>query len=82
TDAVNVSQLSGSAAASKTEVEAGTNVAVTNNPGVNGQNVYTIDADGTTASAGSAAVTVTPGTKGADNLTDYAVDLSQASKDS
>ncbi|MDE4453885.1 YadA-like family protein [Psychrobacter sp. DAB_AL62B] len=82
TDAVNVSQLTGSAAASKTEVEAGTNVAVTNNPGVNGQNVYTIDADGTTASAGSAAVTVTPGTKGADNLTDYAVDLSQASKDS
>ena len=83
TDAVNVSQLTGSAAGSKTEVEAGTNVAVTNNPGTNGQNVYTINADGTTASAGSDAVTVTTGTKDTiTNLTDYAVDLSQASKDS
>ena len=82
TDAVNVSQLTSSAAGAKTEVEAGTNVAVTNVPGANGQNVYTIDADGTTVS-GSDAVTVTAGTKNAlTNLTDYAVDLSQVTKDS
>jgi autotransporter adhesin len=82
TDAVNVSQLTGSATASRTEVEAGTNVAVTNVLGANGQNVYTVNADGTTASAGSTAVTVNAGAKDANNVTDYAVDLSQASKDS
>ena len=81
-DAVNVSQLSRSAAGSRTEVEAGTNVAVTNIPGANGQNVYKINADGTTVS-GSTAVTVTAGSKNATtNLTDYAVDLSQVTKDS
>src|SRR5690606_16419893 len=39
-------------------------------------------AKGTTASAGSSAVTVTAGTPDANNVTDYAVDLSQETKDS
>ncbi|MFL9481114.1 hypothetical protein ACKEN4_17980, partial [Acinetobacter baumannii] len=37
---------------------------------------------GTTASAGSSAVTVVAGKADANNVTDYAVDLSQATKDS
>ncbi|MFL9491523.1 YadA-like family protein, partial [Acinetobacter baumannii] len=67
----------------KTEVAAGTNVAsVDKTTGTNGQDIYTVNAKGTTASAGSAAVTVAAGTPDANNVTDYAVDLSQASKDS
>lgn len=82
TDAVNVSQLSGSVAASRTEVKAGTNVAdVVKSTGGNGQDIYTVNANGSKTSAGSPAVAVTP-TTDANNLTDYAVDLSQASKDS
>jgi hypothetical protein len=45
--------------AAKTEVAAGTNVAdVTKTEGSDGQSVYTVNAKGTTASAGSTAVTV------------------------
>ncbi|MFV5661905.1 YadA-like family protein [Acinetobacter pittii] len=70
-------------ASAKTEVAAGTNVAsVDKTTGTNGQDIYTVNAKGTTASAGSSAVTVTAGTPDANNVTDYAVDLSQASKDS
>ncbi|MEL0619273.1 YadA-like family protein [Psychrobacter proteolyticus] len=81
-DAVNVSQLSSASAAAKTEVAAGTNVAgVVKSTGGNGQDVYTVNADGVTASAGSAAVTVTAGEKDdTTNTTDYAVDLSADSK--
>ncbi|MFV5665467.1 YadA-like family protein [Acinetobacter pittii] len=69
--------------ASQEEVAAGTNVAsVDKTTGTNGQDIYTVNAKGTTASAGSSAVTVTAGTPDANNVTDYAVDLSQASKDS
>ncbi|WP_083006959.1 ESPR-type extended signal peptide-containing protein [Halomonas sp. GT] len=82
-DAVNLSQLEGAAAASKTEVEAGTNVAsVDQTTGADGQAVYTVNADGASVSAGSGAVDVTAAAPDADNVTDYAVDLSQASKDS
>ena len=83
-DAVNVSQLKAVttlAAAAKTEVVAGTNVKdVTSSTGANGQTIYTVNANGTTASAGSTAVTVTP-TAGANNVTDYAIDLEQTTKD-
>ena len=81
-DAVNVSQLNSASAAAKTEVAVGTNIAgVVKSTGGNGQDVYTINADGVTASAGSAAVTVTAGEKDlATNTTDYAVDLSADSK--
>ncbi|AIA73725.1 hypothetical protein FF32_02380 [Halomonas campaniensis] len=82
-DAVNVSQLEGAAAASRTEVIAGTNVAsVGQTTGADGQDIYTVNADGASVSAGSAAVDVTAAAPDADNVTDYAVDLSQASKDS
>ncbi|MBH0096433.1 YadA-like family protein [Psychrobacter sp. NZS113] len=81
-DAVTVSQLNSSSAAAKTEVAAGTNVAdVMKSTGQNGQDVYTVNANGVTTSAGSTAVTVTAGDKDmATNTTDYAVDLSEASK--
>jgi len=81
-DAVNVSQLSSASAAARTEVAAGTNVAgVPKSTGGNGQDIYTVNADGVTASAGSTAVTVTAGDKDtATNMTDYAVDLSADSK--
>ncbi|EGP18153.1 adhesin transmembrane protein, partial [Halomonas sp. TD01] len=82
-DAVNVSQLEGAAAASRTEVIAGTNVAsVGQTTGADGQDIYTVNADGASVSAGSGAVDVTAAAPDANNVTDYAVDLSQASKDS
>ncbi|WP_202733526.1 YadA-like family protein [Acinetobacter pittii] len=70
-------------AASRTEVAAGTNVTdVVKTTGSNGQDIYTVNVKGSTASAGSSAVTVTAGTPDANNVTDYAVDLSQSTKDS
>ncbi|WP_180128720.1 MULTISPECIES: YadA-like family protein, partial [unclassified Acinetobacter] len=70
-------------AAAKTEVAAGTNVKdVVKTQGTNGQDIYTVNAKGTTASAGSDAVTVKAGTPDANNVTDYAVDLSDKTKDS
>jgi len=81
-DAVNVSQLNSSTAAARTEVVAGTNVAdVVKSTGGNGQDVYTVNAKGSKTSAGSSAVTVSAATD-TTNLTDYAVDLSQDTKDS
>ncbi|WP_198361374.1 YadA-like family protein [Halomonas sp. N3-2A] len=82
-DAVNLSQLQSSAAASRTEVFAGTNVAsVDQTSGADGQDIYIVNADGASVSAGSGAVDVTAAAPDANNVTDYAVDLSQASKDS
>ena len=81
TDAANVGQLNRLAAAAKTEVEAGTNIAsVTSKQGANGQTVYTVNADGASVSAGSDNIVVTKGSKDANNVTDYAVDLSKAVK--
>ena len=81
TDAVNVGQLNRLTAAAKTEVEAGTNIAsVTSKQGANGQTVYTVNADGASVSAGSDNIVVTKGNKDANNVTDYAVDLSKAVK--
>ena len=84
TDAVNVNQLNnaitGAAAGARTEIVAGTNIAsVTKSTGENGQDIYTVNARGTNTSAGSNAVTVTRSDAG-NNITNYAVDLSAASK--
>ena len=87
TDAVNVSQLGNAVNnlttainASKSEVVGGTNTNVTSSTGSNGQIVYKVDADGTTVSGGSSFVSVTQGTKDANNITDYKVDLAQGTK--
>ena len=100
-DAVNGSQLyaaknelntniTKAAAATKTEVKAGTNVEVTSETGANNQTIYTVNAKDTSASveAGSDAITVTVGgeTTKKDGLsvttvTNYKVDLSQKTKD-
>ncbi|MBH0085155.1 YadA-like family protein [Psychrobacter sp. SCQQ22] len=81
-NAANIGDVNRASAAAKTEVAAGTNVAdVVKSTGQNGQDVYTVNANGVTTSAGSSAVTVTAGDKDmATNTTDYAVDLSEASK--
>ncbi|PHI41056.1 hypothetical protein CBG46_10360 [Actinobacillus succinogenes] len=75
-DAVNLSQLN----ASKVSVEEGNNVNITSTTDANGT-VYTVNANASTVSNGSDKVTVTPTDKG-NNVTDYAVDLSDAAKDS
>ncbi|WP_427902047.1 beta strand repeat-containing protein, partial [Moraxella osloensis] len=83
TDAVNVNQLTTKVAAATTEVKAGTNVAgVTKDTGEKGQAIYTVNAKGTTATAGSNAITVAGTTDNTTNITDYKVDLSQGTKDS
>ena len=88
TDAVNVSQLGNAVNnlttainASKSEVIGGTNTTVTSSTGSNGQIVYKVDADGTTVSGGSSFVSVIQGTKDANNITDYKIDLAQGTKD-
>ncbi|MGC7590025.1 ESPR-type extended signal peptide-containing protein [Bisgaard Taxon 46] len=81
-DAVNGHQLFTEAAKAKSEVVKGTNIAsVDTTVGDKGQTIYTVNADGTTVSAGSDKVTVTKGTKDTNNVTDYKVDLAQATKD-
>ncbi|MGE6331000.1 YadA family autotransporter adhesin, partial [Psychrobacter pacificensis] len=83
TDAVNVEQLNTQVAAATTEVKAGTNVAdIAKETGDKGQTIYTVNAKGTTATAGSDAVTVEGTTDNTTNITDYKVDLSQGAKDS
>ncbi|EEV25333.1 autotransporter adhesin, partial [Actinobacillus minor 202] len=62
-------------------VEAGNHTTVTSSAGTNGETVYTVDAEKTTASAGSNALAVTAGAKDANGVTDYAIDLSQTTKE-
>ena len=82
TDAVNYSQLKQQSAAARTEVAAGTNIKdVVKTVGANGQDVYTVNAKGTTASAGSDKVTVTAAAADANNVTDYSIDLADSTKD-
>ena len=82
TDAVNYSQLKQQSAAARTEVAAGTNIKdVVKTTGANGQDVYTVNAKGTTASAGSSKVTVTASAADANNVTDYSIDLADSTKD-
>ena len=67
--------------ASKRTVVSGTNATVVPVTTADGSITYTVNADGTTVSASpSSSVTVTPGTKNANNVTDYAVDLSATAK--
>ncbi|MDY5254352.1 YadA-like family protein [Veillonella caviae] len=75
-DVATVGQLS--------KVAAGTNVVnvTTKEDSATKATIYTVNAKGTTASAGSTAVTVKAGIADTNNVTDYKVDLSQASKDS
>ena len=81
-DAVNYSQLKQQSAAARTEVRAGTNIKdVVKGVGNKGQDVYTVNAKGTTASAGSSKVTVTASAADANNVTDYSIDLAQDTKD-
>ncbi|WP_395147009.1 YadA-like family protein [Moraxella atlantae] len=84
TDAVNVDQLNNAinsaASSARTEIKAGTNIAnVVKTTGENAQNIYTINALGASTTAGSDAVTVTSSDAG-NNVTNYAVDLSDATK--
>ena len=78
TNAANISDVK----KAKTEVVKGTNIVdVAKTTGDNGQDVYTVNAKGTTASsANEEYVTVKAGTPNADNVTDYAVDLSDKAK--
>ncbi|SFG73163.1 adhesin [Neisseria elongata] len=82
TDAVNVAQLREqiAAGAKTTTVVAGKNVTISNK--VSGNNTeYTVNAEKTTVSAAAGgAVKVNAGTKNADGVTDYAVDLTDAAK--
>ncbi len=81
TNAANIGDVKKAAAAAKTEVKAGTNVAnVTKTQAADGHDIYTVNADGASVSAGSTSVTVTPGAKNANNVTNYAVDLSATAK--
>lgn len=84
-------ELNKAVAAAKTEVKAGTNVTIAETQDkADGHTVYTVTAKDTSASvsAGSTAVTVTKGAAPDEvdgnniaNVTNYAVDLSQATKD-
>ncbi|AAU37355.1 YadA-like family protein [[Mannheimia] succiniciproducens] len=74
TDAVNLSQLN----AGKSSVEAGDNVAVTSTSDANGT-VYTVNANTSTVSNGSDKITVTQ-TDAGNHTSNYAVDLSDATK--
>ncbi|WP_156629301.1 ESPR-type extended signal peptide-containing protein, partial [Faucicola atlantae] len=71
-------QLQQAAAASRTEVAAGTNVAsVDKTQGANGQDIYTVNADGAKVTAGTG-VNVEAGDKDSNNITNYTVNVKQA----
>ena len=82
-DAVNVKQLK----AAKTEVEAGDHIDVTSRTGANGQTIYKVSANDTSAAveAGSDHVKVTKAANthkdGSTTVTDYTVDLSDKTKE-
>ena len=76
TDAVNVNQLNQVAASQRTNsIVAGTNIASIDSQVTGNNTAYTVNAKGTTVSAGSG-LTVKPTTNTITNVTDYAVDLS------
>ena len=82
TEAVNVKQLN----AAKTEVTAGDNIDVRSSTGANGQTIYKVSANDTSAAveAGSDHVKVTKAANthkdGSTTVTDYTVDLSDKTK--
>ena len=78
-DAVNLGQLqSAISGLNLTKVEAGTNVAVSEvtDPETGKITAYKVDADATSVS-GTGNITVTPGTKDANNVTNYEVTLNK-----
>ena len=83
TDAVNVKQLN----AAKTEVTAGDNIDVRSSTGANGQTIYKVSANDTSAAveAGSDHVKVTKAANthkdGSTTVTDYTIDLSNKTKE-
>ena len=83
TDAVNVKQLN----AAKTEVTAGDNIDVRSSTGANGQTIYKVSANDTSAAVkgGSDHVKVTKAANthkdGSTTVTDYTVDLSDKTKE-
>ena len=83
TDAVNVKQLN----AAKTEVTAGDNIDVRSSTGANGQTIYKVSANDTSAAVkgGSNHVKVTKAANthkdGSTTVTDYTVDLSDKTKE-
>ena len=83
TDAVNVKQLN----AAKTEVTAGDNIDVRSSTGANGQTIYKVSANDTSAAVkgGSDHVKVTKAANthkdGSTTVTDYTVDLSNKTKE-
>ncbi|WP_219843679.1 YadA family autotransporter adhesin, partial [Haemophilus haemolyticus] len=83
TDAVNVKQLN----AAKTELTAGDNIDVRSSTGANGQTIYKVSANDTSAAveAGSDHVKVTKAANthkdGSTTVTDYTVDLSKETKE-
>ena len=81
TNAANINDVRAAIASSKPVILNGTNVGpIVQTISADGRDTYIINADGTTASAGSAAMTVTASLKDENNLTDYAVDLSDITK--
>lgn len=83
TNAANIGDVQMAAAGARTKVVKGTNVASVDfsTDSDTGQDIYTVNANGSTASAGSSAVTVKASDKNLDtNITDYQVDLSEGSK--
>ncbi|MBS6673883.1 MAG: YadA-like family protein, partial [Haemophilus paraphrohaemolyticus] len=83
TDAVNVKQLN----AAKTEVTAGDNIDVRSSTGANGQTIYKVSANDTSAAVkgGSDHVKVTKAANthkdGSTTVTDYTIDLSNKTKE-
>ena len=84
TNAANIGDVQMAAAGARTKVVKGTNVASVDfsNDSDTGQDVYTVNANGTSVSTADAnALTVSTSVKDPDtNITDYQVDLSEGSK--
>ncbi|MGP4789356.1 YadA-like family protein, partial [Psychrobacter sp. 1Y11] len=81
TNAANINDVRTAVASAKPVFVNGTNIApVVKTLSADGQDTYVIHADGASASAGSTAMTVTAGLKDDNNITNYAVDLSDITK--
>ena len=76
-----ITSITGNIAAAKTEVVGGTNIAnIASSIASDGHTIYTVNANGTTVSSGSSALTVTNTGPDSNNVTDYQIDLSTATK--
>ncbi len=85
TNAANIGDIQTAATRARTQVVKGTNVASVDRSvdSDTGQDIYTVNANGASASAGSSAVRVEAGAQDSTtNITDYSIDLSDESKSS